>query len=121
MSTADPGATSDQAPTRVPGASVLRVPTVARLSIRTRPTRSTSPSSQCPRRSTSGSTEQPLPSVSRPVTGGSACRSTFLPTVAPSARAYSATHGAHDRFSAPAAAAHDSVNQSRRCIDPPRG
>ena len=55
------------------------------------------------------------------MTGGSACRSTSRPIVAPSARAYCAVQGEHDRFSAPAAAAHDSVNQSRRCTDPPRG
>ena len=101
-STADPGATSAHGPTRVPGASVLRVPTVARLSIRTRPTRSTSPSSQCPRRSTSGSTAHPLPSVSSPVTGGSACRSTSRADRSRRAPARTAAvHGAHDRFSAP--------------------
>ena len=55
------------------------------------------------------------------MTGGGACRSTFLPTVAPSARAYVAVQGAHERFSAPAAAAQDSVNHRRRCTDPPRG
>ena len=43
------------------------------------------PSSQCPLRSTSGSMEHSSPSVSIPVTGGIACRSTCLPTLPPGA------------------------------------
>ena len=51
------------------------------------PTCSTSPSIQWPARSTSGSIAAPLPRVSMPVTVGSVCRSTSLPTLLPSSRA----------------------------------
>ncbi len=85
--TPEPGATSAFLPTTAPGSSVVRAPTVASSPTVISPTWNSSPSTQCPLRSTSGSTALRCPSVSSPVTGGIECRSTPLPMLAPSARA----------------------------------
>ena len=85
--TADPGAISAPSPTDAPPSSMLRAPTRAAVPTSIRPTWKTSPSIQYPVRSTSGSTAHRSPRVSMPVTGGTACRSTCRPTLAPSARA----------------------------------
>ncbi len=85
--TAEPGATWESAPTRAPGMRVLLVPITARLPTLIRPMCTRSPSIHQPERSTSGSTEVPLPRLSIPVTGGTECRSTSRPIFAPSALA----------------------------------
>ncbi|SHU22931.1 Uncharacterised protein [Mycobacteroides abscessus subsp. abscessus] len=85
--TPEAGATSAFLPTTAPGSRVVRAPTVASSPMTMGPTWNLSPSTQCPERSTSGSTELRSPSSNQPVTGGEECRSTPLPTRAPSARA----------------------------------
>ena len=92
--TDEPGATSASLPDVGAGQSMLRAPTRARAPTRTGPRCTTSPSTQKPLRSTSGSIEQPAPSRSMPVTGGRLCRSTSRPTSAPSSRAYQVIYGA---------------------------
>ena len=86
-STAEPGSTWAPAPIVAPGIRVLRAPTVAPGPMWMAPMWTMSPSIHQPDRSTSGSTLQPLPSESRPVTGGSECSWTLLPIFAPRARA----------------------------------
>ena len=85
------------------------------------PTWTTSPSIQDPLRSTSGSTEQPLPRLSIPVTGGMLCRSTLRPMSAPSIRAYQVMYGAPASVVAPSSSTTRPASQSLRWIRPPRG
>jgi hypothetical protein len=54
-----------------------------------------------------------------PVTGGSACRSTSGPILAPSARAYRSSHDPVSEV-APLNSASRSAVHSRRCTPPPR-
>ena len=119
--TDEPGATSASLPTSAPGQSMLRAPTRARAPTRTGPRCTTSPSTQKPLRSTSGSIEQPAPSLSRPVTGGTECRSTSWPTSAPRSRANQVMYGAPARSVAPSSSTTRWASQSRRCTLPPRG
>ena len=119
--TDDPGATSASLPMSAPGQSMLRAPTRARAPTRTGPRCTTSPSTQKPLRSTSGSIEQPVPRWSIPVTGGMLCRSTSRPTFAPSSRANQVMYGAPASPVAPSSATTRWASHSRRCTLPPRG
>ena len=79
-----------------------------------------SPSTQCPDRSTSGSTAAPLPIRSMPVTGGSECRSTPAASFTPSARAYHVNQ-TPARSVAPLNSASFPAVHSRMWTVPPRG
>ena len=95
---------------------------VARAPTRTGPRCRTSPSSQWPERSTSGSIEQPGPRVSMPVIGGTLCRSTSLPDLrAQQPWRSRASTVAPERLAAPSSSASRSASHSRRCTFPPRG
>lgn len=99
---------------------MLRVPTTAPAPTFTGPISSRSPSSQYPDRSTSDPTAAPRPILSMPVTGGSECRSTSGPTLAPSARAYRSSQDPVSEV-APLKPASRSAVHSRRWTLPPRG
>ena len=120
--TAEPGATSASRPTPAPGPSVLRVPIRAPAPTSIAPMCSTSPSSQWPVRSTSGSTEQPSPQREQPGHRRQRVEVDVPPDRGARARGRTCRTTAH-RPGSPrrSSSASRSASHRRRWILPPRG